>query len=139
MVYDPLYIEFIYYFNVKRDYFECHEVLEELWLREGRSLLYQGLLQVAVGLYHHRNDNLGGALKLFIGALEKLDLYPPDALGIDLDKLRQESLVYREGLTAAISAASPVSYPFHDLNIAVVDPLLAEAVGLLVVNPPHKH
>ncbi|MBC8079678.1 MAG: DUF309 domain-containing protein [Gorillibacterium sp.] len=139
MLYDPLYIEFIYYFNIERDYFECHEVLEELWLKEGRSLLYQGLLQVAVGLYHHRNDNLGGAFKLFTGAIEKLESYPSDALGIDLEKLRQESNVYRDGLTLAIADANPTHYPFYDLNIVVIDPSLKEAIDLLVDNPPHKH
>ncbi|WP_238323048.1 DUF309 domain-containing protein [Gorillibacterium massiliense] len=42
--YDPLYIAFIWHFNGDRDYFECHEVLEELWLQENHDLLYQGLL-----------------------------------------------------------------------------------------------
>lgn len=139
MGYDPLYIEFVYYFNDRRDYFECHEVLEELWLKEARSLLYQGLLQVAVGLYHHRNGNLGGAIKLFAGALAKLEPYPPDALGIDLGKLRRESQAYYDGLVQAVAAGVPEQHPFHDLTITVTDPKLAAAVQQLVLQPPPRH
>ena len=84
--YDRLYVEFLYYFNVEQDYFECHEVMEELWLEEGRFPLYQGLLQAAVGLYHFTNDNISGAIKLFQGGIEKMERYPDYDLGIRLDK-----------------------------------------------------
>lgn len=30
-MYPPEYIEFLYHFHCDRDYFECHEILEELW------------------------------------------------------------------------------------------------------------
>ena len=98
--YDPLYVAFLWHFNGDRDYFECHELLEDLWLQENHDLLYQGLLQVAVGLYHHRNGNLGGAVKLLRQALTKLDLYPADPLGIDLGTLREECAAYLAGLQA---------------------------------------
>ncbi|MDT2309670.1 DUF309 domain-containing protein [Paenibacillus larvae] len=42
--YNPLLIAFVYHFNETEDYFECHEVLEELWMEEGRDIFYQGLL-----------------------------------------------------------------------------------------------
>lgn len=138
MSYDPLYIEHLHYFNRERDYFECHEVLEELWLREGRSLLYQGLLQVAVGLYHHRGGNLNGAVKLFTGALQKLAPYPLDALGIDLAKLRRESAEYLSGLEQAIRNGDASAFPFHDLTIDIIDPQLAAAVERLAEEPPSK-
>ncbi|MEO3944207.1 DUF309 domain-containing protein [Gorillibacterium sp. CAU 1737] len=138
MSYDPLYVAHLYYFNHERDYFECHEVLEELWLREGRSPLYQGLLQVAVGLYHHRNDNWNGAVKLFTGALQKLAPYPEDALGIDLGKLRQESEIYRAGLEKAMQAGDLRQHPFHDLTIAIIDAALVEQVERLRLHPPEK-
>lgn len=139
MSYDPLYIQHLHYFNRERDYFECHEVLEELWLREGRSLLYQGLLQVAVGLYHHRNGNLSGALKLFNGALQKLAPYPPDSLGIDLGKLRLESEVYRNGLEKAMETGDAASFPYYDLTIEIIDPQLRAEVERLALEPPSKH
>src|SRR6476660_9740070 len=92
--YDRLYVAYLYYFNELRDYFECHEVMEELWLEEGRSPLYQGLLQIAVGLYHHANGNVSGSIKLFSAGLDKLAPYPVDSLGIDLGRLINESTTY---------------------------------------------
>lgn len=41
--YEPLYIDYLIYFNRDQDYFECHEVLEELWLECDRDPLYKGL------------------------------------------------------------------------------------------------
>ncbi|PTX60261.1 hypothetical protein C8P63_10925 [Melghirimyces profundicolus] len=118
--YSPLFIRFLYHFNVDRDYFECHEVLEALWMEEGRDPLYQGLLQAAVGLYHHRNGNVNGARKLFRAALEKLTNEPGDSLGIDLAGFRQQAEHYLNRLERA--EAEPVS--FHDLNIRILDPEL---------------
>jgi predicted metal-dependent hydrolase len=133
--YDKLYVEFVYYFNVERDYFECHEVMEELWLEEGRAPLYQGLLQVAVGLYHYRNGNLRGAIKLFAAAVEKLEYQPRDALGIDLARLVEESRSYMRRLERA--AEEP--FVFYDLDIRIVEPELHELVEGLKLNPPSGH
>lgn len=132
--YDRLYVEFLYYFNVERDYFECHEVMEELWLEEGRNPFCQGLLQVAVGLYHHRNGNASGSLKLFQQAIGKLEPLPRTFRGIDLGKLLDESKLYAEKLRRI--ATEP--FAFYDLDIAIVDPALAELVGRLKEQPPVK-
>jgi uncharacterized protein len=133
--YERLYIEFIYYFNCARDYFECHEVMEELWLEEGRNPLYQGLLQVAVGLYHHQNGNVNGAVKLLSQAVEKLVHYPGYSLGINLGKLLKESELYLERLKRFEQE------PFvpYDLDIDVQDPVLSAAVEALVEHPPVQH
>ncbi|MEK3724168.1 DUF309 domain-containing protein [Paenibacillus sp. FSL H8-0034] len=130
--YDRLYVKFIYYFNVEREYFECHEVMEELWLEEGRAPLYQGMLQVAVGLYHHRNGNVSGAIKLFTAALEKLAGRQAEVMGIDLALLVADSQRYLQQLERM--AEQP--FAFYDLNIRVIDPNLDEAVEVLIANPP---
>ncbi|MEI7027457.1 DUF309 domain-containing protein [Paenibacillus sp. y28] len=122
--YASLYVAFVYYFNEARDYFECHEVLEELWLEEGRPPLLQGLLQVAVGLYHDQNGNRGGALKLMKLALEKLDPYPAAVLGIDLGRLREEAGGYLKKLISA----DEQPFECYDLTLDVTDPDLAAAV-----------
>ncbi len=127
MAYDRLYIEFVYYFNVERDYFECHEVLEELWMEEGRDLLYQGLLQVAVGLYHHRNGNLRGAVKLLVQAVEKLEKGIGREIGIDLPRLLDDSKTYLAGLMHT----EEKPFAFHDLDIRITDPRLAAEVEKL--------
>jgi len=124
MAYDPLYIQYLHYFNVERDYFECHEVMEELWLEEGRDPLFQGLLQAAVGLYHARNDNVSGAIKMFDQALQKLSRYPEEILGINLAKLISDCEHYKEKLKS--NQQSP--FPFDDLTIEIIDPWLADQV-----------
>jgi len=118
--YDRLYVDFIYYFNIERDYFECHEVMEELWLEEGRKPLYQGLLQIAVGLYHHWNGNVGGSIKLFSQGIEKLQHFSSPILGIDLAMIVEESRQYVQKLLNI--AEGP--FEFYDLNLILVDPIL---------------
>jgi len=86
---DPRFVAFVDHFNGDQDYFECHEVMEELWLDNGRDPVLQGLLQAAVGLYHWRNDNRAGAVKLFAGSLRKLAGAPAVLHGLDLAALRE--------------------------------------------------
>ncbi len=72
-----LFVDGVQYFNEK-DFFECHEVLEEMWrhARGEKSRFYQGLIQAAVCLYHWSNGNFDGARRLAQTALEKLDGLP---------------------------------------------------------------
>jgi hypothetical protein len=63
---DPRYIQGVERFNAG-DYFEAHEVWEELWLdgpAEERRFI-QGLIQAAVALYHASRKNGRGARRLF--------------------------------------------------------------------------
>ena len=86
--YPELYREGIRLFN-ERDFFECHDVLEELWTgthTEERRFL-QGLIQAAVGLYHFGNGNLGGARKMYRAAVDKLKPYGQRYWGLNLQKL----------------------------------------------------
>jgi predicted metal-dependent hydrolase len=130
--YDRLYVAFLYYFNDQRDYFECHEVMEELWLEEGRNPLYQGLLQIAVGLYHHLNGNPSGSIKLFSAGLDKLTPYPAHTLGIDLGLLVKDSEVYLEKLM------NLKEEPFlpYDLDIRILDQELEDLLEDLKLDPP---
>ena len=88
--YEPLYVDYLIYFNRDQDYFECHEVLEELWLERDRDPLYKGLLQIAVGLYHYRNGNLRGGLLMLQSSLDLLAPYPESMLGIQLEALKED-------------------------------------------------
>ncbi len=87
-----LFAEAVRFFNA-REYFECHEVLEELWREEPTSLrlFYQGVLQVAVGCYHLtvRRNRHGAVSKLRAG-LEKLQQFPAVMGLVDVDDLRQQ-------------------------------------------------
>ncbi|WHX50883.1 DUF309 domain-containing protein [Paenibacillus woosongensis] len=131
--YDPLYVAFLIYFNRDQDYFECHEVMEELWLKQDKDPLYKGLLQVAVGLYHFRNGNVTGGRKMMESAAQRLTPYPPDSLGINLAKLLDETRAYAAQL--AEYEQSPFSY--YDLTIEIQDEHLSELVkqALSAVTP----
>lgn len=133
--YDVLYIAFLAYFNRERDYFECHEVMEQLWLEEGRDPLYQGLLQVAVGLYHHRNGNIDGGVKLLTAAIQKLQGRERIVLGIDLGKLLEETKAH----LAKLERHAEEPYAFRDLDIAIVDPELGKAVEAFVPGDEGGH
>lgn len=123
--YPQLYVDFLYYFNVEQDYYECHEVLEELWLAEGRERFYQGLLQVAVGLYHFQNGNVGGAVKMMAAALDKLSDYPdPVWMGIDLCQVKRKTKEYLEKL----EQFQEKPFSFYAFKIQVVDGRLRKLV-----------
>jgi predicted metal-dependent hydrolase len=74
-------------------YFEAHETLEDLWRETSGPLrlFYQGLIQLAVALYHLSNGNRRGALNLLSKGLDKLAAYQPVCQGIDVDALCREA------------------------------------------------
>jgi predicted metal-dependent hydrolase len=88
------YIEYLVHFHGDRDYFECHEVLEEYWKEEergDRKKHWVAFIQVAVSLYHQRRGNFSGALRMMKNALaifkEERDVVT--ALGLDYELLLQ--------------------------------------------------
>lgn len=81
------YEAYLFEFHVTRDYFECHELLEDYWKSlpaadPGRPV-WVGLIQLAVALYHHRRGNLAGALKMYRSAARRLCPEMLDGLGLD--------------------------------------------------------
>jgi predicted metal-dependent hydrolase len=62
-------------------FFEAHETLEDLWRETYGPLhtFYQGLIQLAVGLYHLSNGNYKGAHSQFEKGLAKLEGFQPIA------------------------------------------------------------
>ena len=78
-------------------FFECHETLEALWLDEGYPLrlFYQGVLKVAVGLYHARRGNNRGAHSLLSGGVELLKPFLPEFMGLDTASLYHEAQEWR--------------------------------------------
>jgi predicted metal-dependent hydrolase len=85
--YPPLYLKGIEYFN-QCDFFESHEVWEELWAENygpSRKFL-QGLIQAAVALHHFGNGNIRGAKKLYYGSRGYLAAYRPRHMGLDVER-----------------------------------------------------
>ncbi|OAB32855.1 DUF309 domain-containing protein [Paenibacillus glacialis] len=124
MKYEELYLSYLIYFNRDQDYFECHEVLEELWLHNNRDPLYKGLLQVAVGLYHFRNNNIIGGRKMLHSAADQLEKYPSLTLGIEMGSLVSQVRHYAK----ALEEYEESPFPYYDLTIIIVDPELQLAV-----------
>lgn len=86
--YPQAYLDYLHHYMCERDYFECHEVLEAYWKEHQNSALsaiWVGLIQVAVGAYHHRRGNRSGAIKMTASAAEKLTPEGLRQLGIDAE------------------------------------------------------
>src|SRR5437762_104287 len=85
----PDFYRAIEQFNA-RQFFECHETLEDLWNAELRELrrFYQGLLQVGVGYYKIiTKPNYRGALSLLASGCDYLQLFRPGQFGVDVEAL----------------------------------------------------
>jgi len=100
--YPEKYLEGIRLFN-EEEFFECHDVLEELWTetRGDERLFYQGLIQASVALFHFGNENLGGARKLYHSSTEKLKQYLPHFMSLNLDRFLGEFQYCFEELLSA--------------------------------------
>jgi hypothetical protein len=81
-------LEGVRQFNAGK-YYECHEVLEGLWRAERDPIryLYQGILQIGVGLHHLRNGNFRGATLLLRDGIDKARYFRPACLGVDTNTL----------------------------------------------------
>lgn len=75
------------------EYFECHEVLEEIWRAEPEPVraLYQGILQIGVGFYHLGRGNWRGAVSLLTGGIEKVSRFRPRCMGVDTEALASQA------------------------------------------------
>jgi len=125
---DPHYLGFFTCFN-QQDYYEAHDVLEELWLGEGKTgtnyHFYKGLIQTAGAFVHLQKHHmypehpvhgkrLAPGCRLFRLALANLEQFPQSHRGLDLSEIRS---LNQDHITKLES--------FPDLN-----PWLPE-------NPPH--
>lgn len=74
------------------EYYEAHEVIEYEWHAERGPVraLYQGILQIGVGLHHTRNGNHRGAELLLTDGIEKVSRFLPACQGIDTARLARE-------------------------------------------------
>jgi len=99
---DPHYLGYFECFNQKR-YFDAHEVLEPLWLKERghpQALFYKGLIQFAAAFVHLQKNRRQPAISLFGLARENLRQYPKNHEGLDLQKLLETIERYLSDLSA---------------------------------------
>jgi len=100
-----------------REFFHCHEVLEEAWTPERgpRRLFLQALIHLAVGFYHCERANPAGASSQFQKGLHKLALYLPSCEGIDTARLHRETLAALERIEAGVAPPHLSSDPHSHL------------------------
>jgi uncharacterized protein len=77
----------------RRDWFECHETVEDLWIGEEGEVrdLYQGIIQIAVALHHWQNGNFGGTVSLLKGGVGYLRTVTDRCQWIDVAGLIADS------------------------------------------------
>lgn len=104
-----LVAEGIEHFNAGR-FFEAHEAWEEIWRSttpEPREL-WRGLIQVAVGLYHHETrGNPAPARRVLARGLRRLEDYPQGTEGLDLVGLRATAALWESWLAGPRRTAPP--------------------------------
>jgi uncharacterized protein len=86
------FIQYLVHFHGDRDYFECHEVLEEYWKDVdpgNKESIWVGFIQLAVSSYHYRRGNISGALRTHnkSAAILNRHLQKCVELGIDYPEL----------------------------------------------------
>ncbi|AJY77096.1 DUF309 domain-containing protein [Paenibacillus beijingensis] len=116
-VYPDAYVAYLVEFHVTRDYFECHELLEEYWKdhpADGKSRLWVGLIQLAVGQYHHRRGNVRGAYKIYRQALLRLSPANLAEAGLDGGVL----LPAVNDIAGALERGEPLPYRPWSMPIA---------------------
>ena len=83
---DARYLAYFDCFN-RRQFFEAHEVLEDLWLSRRQSpegAFYKGLIQLAGAFVHLQKGRPGPALALFRLAQSSLKPFPAAYQALDL-------------------------------------------------------
>jgi uncharacterized protein len=77
-----------------REFFQCHEVLEDIWMHEKapRKRFLQSIIHYAVAFYHEGRANRVGALRQLRKGIAKLAPYVPVYEGVDTSRMFDEGL-----------------------------------------------
>lgn len=90
---DERFLEGLKLFN-EGEFFECHEVIEDLWLETDSADpyrdLYKGVIQAAAAIYQFERGIISGAIGLYGTSTAYLEKYSPSALSLDVRKLIDE-------------------------------------------------
>ncbi|CAM3348437.1 MULTISPECIES: DUF309 domain-containing protein [Brevibacillus] len=114
------YLQFIDKFNAG-EYYECHDLLEEIWMEDKSDKFLQGLLQLSVGLYHLEYGNIKGARWMLGNARKYLLRYSPNHWGLDV----HDVITYIQTCEATLpdvevipyAQAKAISYPTYRLRL----------------------
>jgi len=89
--YPEEYLRGIELFN-QGDYFECHEVLEDIWIVScgQEKLFYQGIIMAAVAFYHYELGRFGAARVMYQKAKERLQQVPETFMSLDVKSFMRQ-------------------------------------------------
>jgi predicted metal-dependent hydrolase len=76
-----------------QEFYACHDTLEALWMEaiEPLKTFYQGVLQIAVALYHLSNHNWRGSVILLGEGINRLRYYQPAYADVDVAQFLTQS------------------------------------------------
>ena len=120
--YPSAYLSFLVEFHATRDYFECHELLEEYWKEhpgDGLGQIWVALIQLAVGSYHERRGNLAGASKMLLQSRKRMTDAGALQVGVDGEKLR--------AMITERLASIERGEPFIDMELPIIDEALLKS------------
>jgi predicted metal-dependent hydrolase len=71
------------------DYYACHDTLEAIWMEAAmvEKPFFQGILQLAVALYHLGNHNWHGTAILLGEGISRLEPFEPNYRGVEVTAL----------------------------------------------------
>lgn len=112
------------------EFYACHDTLEAIWIEAPvvDKKFYQGILQIAVGLYHLGNYNWRGAVILMGEGLNRLSDYQPEYGGIEVERLIED-------VSALLSEIQAAGQDRVDQIVLTDDPPL-ESVDKIFLRPP---
>jgi hypothetical protein len=113
-----------------QQYYACHDTLEALWMEaiEPDKTFYQGILQIAVALYHFSNANLRGATILLGEGIHRLSRYQPAYADIDVKGFLTQSVLTLKTLQQA--SLDPTAATSLQLDLTQFKILRLEHEGL---------
>ena len=78
----------------QQQFYACHDTLEAIWIQadSGEKNFYQGILQVAVALYHLSNQNLRGAVILMGEGIHRLRSFQPAYADLDIENFLEDTV-----------------------------------------------
>ncbi|MDQ0257704.1 putative metal-dependent hydrolase [Evansella vedderi] len=117
--YPKAYVDYLIEFHGTRDLFECHEIMEEYWKENGEKQ-WLVLIQLAVAVYHERQKNFPGSLRLYKKVLNflKNDKKSFLELGIDSDVLEELVIKRIENMEKGVS--------YRPFNLPITDQVLLD-------------
>ncbi len=117
-------------------YYAAHDAIEAEWHAERGPVreLYQGILQIGIGIHHAGNGNRSGAVIKLTGGIERLARFLPEAVGVDTAALVADALTYLEAVAVTDSAddliaITPPKIRFVATNISMHRSSQAGSVG----------